>query len=84
MVGRSIVSMTGAGVAIKFIAKRAGLAVNPRNEQFYDSLILELLVIHLIFGLEILKRQRQSEDIIYIFKYNSSPGISGKSGSIVQ
>ena len=60
MVGEAISVIPDAGDPIKFIAKRAGLAVNPRNEQFYDSLNLELLVIHLIFGQEILKRQRQS------------------------
>ena len=54
-----LVSMAGAGDPVRFLQKRSGTALNPRNEQFYDSPDLEVSHIHLIFGLETKKRQRQ-------------------------
>ena len=32
-----LVSMAGAGDPVRFLQKRSGTALNPRNEQFYDS-----------------------------------------------
>ena len=36
LVGEAV-SLAGAGDLIRFLQKRTGTALNPRNEQFYDS-----------------------------------------------
>ena len=52
------VSLAGAGDTIRFA--RSGVAVNPRNEMFYNAEI-EVSHLHLIYKIEILKRQRQQK-----------------------
>tara|TARA_B100000212_G_scaffold342364_1_gene329086 strand:+ start:404 stop:1429 length:1026 start_codon:yes stop_codon:yes gene_type:complete len=76
-----VVSMTGAGDPIKLIQKRRGIAINPRNEQFYDSPKFRSFSYTFDFWPRNPKEAKAVEDIIYIFKYNSSPGISGDLGT---
>ena len=82
MVGEAISVIPDAGDPIKFIAKRAGLAVNPRNEQFYDSPDFRTFSYTFDFWPRNSKEAKAVADIIYIFKYNSSPGLRGKSGAL--
>ena len=77
----SVISMTGAGDPIKMIQKRSGVAINPRNEQFYDSPKFRSFNYTFDFWPRNPKEAKAVEDIIYIFKYNSAPGISGTLGS---
>ena len=54
-----LVSMAGAG-DIRFLQKRSGTALNPRNEQFYDSPDFRSFSYSFDFWkLETKKRQRQ-------------------------
>ena len=66
-------------MTVRFLQKRNGTALNPRNEQFYDSQILEVSLIHLILKPRNEKEAKAVNDIITIFKYNSA-GLKGKAG----
>ena len=82
MVGEAISVIPDAGDPIKFIAKRAGLAINPRNEQFYDSPDFRTFSYTFDFWPRNGKEAKAVNDIIYIFKYNSSPGLKGEAGAL--
>lgn len=80
----SVISMTGAGDPIKMIQKRSGVAINPRNEQFYDSPDFRSFSYTFDFWPRNMKEAKAVNDIIMIFKYNSAPGLKGKAGAIFE
>ena len=72
------VSLAGMGDPVRFAAKRAGVAVNPRNEAFYSSPSQRTFSFEFDFWPRNPKEAQAVEDIITIFKYNSSPGFADK------
>ena len=68
------ISLAGAGDPVRFAAKRAGVAMNPRNEMFYDSPEMRNFDFTFDFWPRNPKEAEAVEKIISIFKYNSSPG----------
>ena len=68
------VSLAGAGDPVRFAAKRAGVAVNPRNETFYSSPQQRSFSFEFDFWPRNPKEAEAVEKIIAIFKYNSAPG----------
>ena len=79
-----LVSMAGAGDPVRFLQKRSGNALNPRNEQFYDSPQFRSFSYIFDFWPRNMKEAKAVSDIITIFKYNSSPGLKGEAGSIFE
>jgi len=79
-----LVSLAGAGDPIRFIQKRSGTALNPRNEQFYDSPDFRSFSYTFDFWPRNPKEAKAVEDMIFIFKYNSSPGLKGDAGAIFE
>ena len=76
-----LVSLAGAGDPIRFLQKRSGLALNPRNEQFYNSPDFRTFTYDFDFWPRNKKEAKAVQDIILIFKYNSSPGKADAAGS---
>ena len=76
-----LVSLAGAGDPIRFLQKRSGLALNPRNEQFYNSPDFRTFTYDFDFWPRNPKEAKAVQDIILIFKYNSSPGKADLAGS---
>ena len=77
------ISLAGVGDPIRFAAKRAGVAVNPRNEAFYNSPNQRTFSFDFDFWPRNEAEARAVQDIITIFKYNSSPGFKeGLNGSV--
>ena len=72
------VSLAGMGDPVRFAAKRAGVAVNPRNEAFYSSPTQRTFSFDFDFWPRNPKEAQAVEDIIAIFKYNSAPGFADK------
>src|SRR5210317_843242 len=72
------ISLAGAGDPVRFAAKRAGVAVNPRNEAFYTSPSQRTFSFEFDFWPRNPKEADAVKDIITIFKYNSSPGFADK------
>ena len=72
------VSLAGMGDPVRFAAKRAGVAVNPRNEAFYSSPSQRTFSFEFDFWPRNPKEAQAVEDIITIFKYNSAPGFADK------
>ena len=72
------VSLAGQGDPVRFAAKRAGVAVNPRNEAFYNSPSQRTFSFEFDFWPRNAKEADAVKDIITIFKYNSSPGFANK------
>ena len=72
------VSLAGMGDPVRFAAKRAGVAVNPRNEAFYSAPSQRTFSFEFDFWPRNPKEAQAVEDIITIFKYNSSPGFADK------
>jgi len=68
------ISLAGMGDPVRFAAKRAGVAVNPRNEAFYSSPSQRTFSFEFDFWPRNPKEAQAVEDIITIFKYNSAPG----------
>ena len=68
------ISLAGAGDPVRFAAKRAGVAVNPRNETFYSSPQQRSFSFEFDFWPRNPKEAEAVEKIIAIFKYNSAPG----------
>ena len=79
-----LVSMAGAGDPVRFLQKRSGNALNPRNEQFYDSPDFRSFSYTFDFWPRNMKEAKAVQDIITIFKYNSSPGKKGDAGAIFE
>ena len=77
------VSLAGVGDPVRFAAKRAGVAVNPRSEAFYNSPQQRTFSFDFDFWPRNEAEARAVRDIIKIFKYNSSPGFKdGLNGSV--
>lgn len=74
------VSLAGAGDPVRFSAKRAGVAVNPRNEAFYNSPQQRTFSFTFDFWPRSPEEADAVSQIISIFKYNSSPGF--KAGTL--
>ena len=72
------VEMGGMGDPVRFLAKRAGVAVNPRNEAFYNSPSQRTFQFDFDFWPRNPKEAEAVEKIIAIFKYNSAPGFADK------
>jgi hypothetical protein len=72
------ISLAGAGDPVRFAAKRAGVAVNPRNEAFYNSPSQRTFQFDFDFWPRNKKEAEAVEKIIAIFKYNSAPGFADK------
>ena len=72
------ISLAGAGDPVRFAAKRAGVAVNPRNETFYSSPQQRSFSFEFDFWPRNPKEAEAVEKIIAIFKYNSAPGFADK------
>ena len=72
------VSLAGMGDPVRFAAKRAGIAVNPRNEAFYNSPSQRTFSFEFDFWPRNKKEAEAVNKIIHIFKYNSSPGFAQK------
>jgi len=77
------VSLAGVGDPVRFMAKRAGVAVNPRNEAFYNSPNQRTFSFTFDFWPRNEEEAIAVEKIIAIFKYNSAPGFkAGTLGSV--
>ena len=72
------VALAGAGDPVRFAAKRAGVAINPRNETFYSSPAQRSFSFEFDFWPRNMKEAEAVEKIIAIFKYNSAPGFADK------
>ena len=72
------VSLAVAGDPIRFLAKRGGVAVNPRNEAFYNTPTQRTFSFTFHFWPRNNDEAVAVEKIIDIFKYNSSPGFAAK------
>jgi len=83
MVGE-LATLAGAGDPIRFMQKRSGTALNPRNEQFYDSPDFRNFSYTFDFWPRNEKEAKAVSDIITIFKYNSSPGLKDTAGAIFE
>jgi len=78
------VQLVGAGDPIKFLQKRSGNALNPRQEQFYDSPGFRNFSYTFDFWPRNQKEAKAVSDIIEIFKYNSAPGLKGDAGALFE
>lgn len=78
------ISLVGAGDPIRFLQKRSGNALNPRNEQFYDSPDFRNFSYTFDFWPRNMAEAKAVSDIITIFKYNSAPGLKGNAGAIFE
>jgi len=77
------VSLAGVGDPVRFMAKRAGVAVNPRNEAFYNTPNQRTFSFTFDFWPRSNEEAIAVEKIIAIFKYNSAPGFkAGTMGSV--
>ena len=77
------VSLAGVGDPVRFMAKRAGVAVNPRNEAFYNTPNQRTFSFTFDFWPRSMEEAEAVEKIIAIFKYNSAPGFkAGTMGSV--
>ena len=76
------VQLAGMGDPIKFIMKRQGTAINPRNELFYNGPTMRDFSYTFDFWPRNMKEAEAVRDIIHVFKYNSSPGLAGGSGAL--
>ena len=72
------VALAGAGDPVRFAAKRAGVAINPRNETFYSSPQQRSFSFEFDFWPRNMKEAEAVEKIIAVFKYNSAPGFADK------
>ena len=72
------VSIAGLGDPVRFIAKRTGTAVNPRNEAFYNTPTQRTFSFTFDFWPRNRKEAEAVDKIIAIFKYNSAPGFADK------
>ena len=79
-----LVSMAGAGDPVRFLQKRSGNALNPREEQFYNSPDFRSFSYTFDFWPRNQEEAKAVSDIITIFKYNSAPGLKGDAGAIFE
>ena len=77
------VALAGEGDPVRFLAKRAGVAVNPRSEAFYNSPQPRSFSFSFDFWPRSMEEAEAVDKIIAIFKYNSAPGFkAGTLGSV--
>ena len=77
------IELAGMGDPVRFAAKRAGVAVNPRSESFYNSPQQRNFSFTFDFWPRSMEEAEAVEKIIAIFKYNSAPGFkAGTLGSV--
>ena len=74
----SFASSAGMGDPFRLGMKRAGAAMNPRNEQFYNTPEFRNFSFSFDFWPRNEEEARVVTEIIKIFKYNSSPGLLAK------
>mgnify|MGYP002835116149 FL=1 len=74
------VSMAGAGDPVRFTLKRFGTAINPRNEAYYNTPTQRTFSYTFDFWPRNEEEAIAVENIIMIFKYNSSPGLASGDG----
>ena len=79
-----LVSLAGAGDPVRFLQKRSGNALNPREEQFYNSPDFRSFSYTFDFWPRNQEEAKAVSDIITIFKYNSAPGLKGEAGAIFE
>ena len=79
LVGEAV-DLIGVGDPVRFVQKRSGVALNPRNEQFYDSPDFRSFSYSFDFWPRNEDEAIAVENIIMIFKYNSSPGLASGDG----
>ena len=74
------VSLAGAGDPVRFTMKRFGTAINPRNEAYYNTPTQRTFSYTFDFWPRNEEEAIAVENIIMIFKYNSSPGLASGDG----
>ncbi len=77
------ISLAGAGDPVRFGLKRIGLAINPRNEAFYNTPNQRTFSYTFDFWPRNADEAEIVKKIIHIFKYNSSPGLASSGGFFV-
>tara|TARA_Y100001935_G_scaffold253931_1_gene261519 strand:+ start:24 stop:1073 length:1050 start_codon:yes stop_codon:yes gene_type:complete len=75
LVGEAV-DLIGVGDPVRFVQKRSGVALNPRQEQFYDSPDFREFSYSFDFWPRNAKEAEAVDEIIKIFKYNSAPGLN--------
>ena len=79
-----VISLAGMGDPVRFSLKRFGVAINPRNEAFYNTPTQRTFAYTFDFWPRNEKEALAVENIITIFKYNSAPGLSGKTSGLFE
>tara|TARA_E500000081_G_scaffold149946_1_gene177689 strand:- start:2461 stop:3543 length:1083 start_codon:yes stop_codon:yes gene_type:complete len=77
------ISLAGAGDPVRFGLKRIGLAINPRNEAFYNTPQQRTFSYTFDFWPRNADEAEIVKKIIHIFKYNSHPGLAKSGGFFV-
>jgi len=75
MIGDAI-SIAGAGDPVRLAMKRTGLAMNPREEQFYNAPEFRTFEYVFDFWPRSKEEVKVVHDIIFLFKYHSAPELS--------
>jgi|TARA_B110000285_G_scaffold224448_1_gene281314 hypothetical protein len=73
-----LVSMAGAGDPVRIMMKRKGIAINPREEQFYNAPDFRGFEYVFDFWPRSQKELEEVDKIIWMFKYHSAPGYQPK------
>lgn len=81
IVGQAADAM-GLGDPVRMAAKRGGVAINPRAEQFYSAPNFRSFTYEFDFAPRNEKEGEAVQKIINIMKYNSAPGLGAGFGSI--
>jgi len=74
------VSLAGLGDPVRFSLKRFGAAINPRNEALYNTPAQRTFTYTFDFWPRNPDEAIAVENIVKIFKYNSSPGLFAAGG----
>jgi hypothetical protein len=72
------VNFAGAGDPVRLGMKRAGVAMNPRDEQFYNAPEYRGFEYTFDFWPRSKEELKHVQDIIFMFKYHSAPGLSAE------
>ena len=74
------ISLAGIGDPVRFTMKRFGTAINPRNEAFYNTPNQRTFSYTFDFWPRNEQEAIAVSNIVKIFKYNSSPGLTSGDG----
>ena len=74
------ISLAGIGDPVRFTTKRFGTAINPRNEAFYNTPNQRTFSYTFDFWPRNEEEAIAVSNIVKIFKYNSSPGLTSGDG----